>query len=184
MLQLRWIATYSRRLRCPQTPDILNRSTPAQQQQDTSNWRQSFVVTEYLTCGASRFHVMTLTFDLVSFNVCSASAVTWPNHVPNFRKKKRKIRDGIHRNNSSGSDTLGELTALSQTQWPNLNFSCVRRSLLGAFSRVVPSALVASPLKLWIITASTIIAIPKFKDRSRDSGYAGFAESRLRAPNS
>jgi len=65
------------------------------------------------------------------------------------------------------SDPLVELTALSQTQWPNFNFSCFRRSLLGALTSVVPPALVASPLKFWAITA-----IPKFKDRSRDSGYA------------
>jgi len=30
----------------------------------------------HLTYGGSRFHVMTLTFDIMTFNVCSASAVT------------------------------------------------------------------------------------------------------------
>jgi len=34
----------------------------------------------------------------------------------------------------------------------------------------MPLAIVTSSLKLWVITAST--AIPKFEDRSRDSGYA------------
>jgi len=50
------------------------------------------------------------------------------------------------------------------------NFSCLRRSLLGAFTRVVPLALIASPLKLWAITVLTVI--PKFKNRSHDSSYA------------
>jgi len=34
--------------------------------------------------------VMTLTFDLMTFNVCSEPAVTWPNGVLNFRKKTEK----------------------------------------------------------------------------------------------
>jgi len=125
----------------------------------------------YLTCGGSLFHDMTLTFDLMTVNVCSVLAVTWPNHLPNLRKIEKSAakftRIILHAWLSS--DPLGELTAPSQTQWQNLNFSCLRRSILGALSHV-PSALVASPLKLWVITAST--AIPKFKDRSRDSGYA------------
>jgi len=56
-----------------------------------------------------------------------------------------------------------ELTALSQTHWPNLNFACLLV--------LAPWRLIASrPLKLWAITTST--AIPKFKDRSRDSTFA------------
>jgi len=35
----------------------------------------------YLARDGSRFRVMTLTFDLMTFNVCSASAVTWSNHA-------------------------------------------------------------------------------------------------------
>jgi len=31
----------------------------------------------YLTCGRSHFYVMTFTFDLMTFSVCSASAVMW-----------------------------------------------------------------------------------------------------------
>jgi len=175
-----------------QTPDILNRSTHAQQQHDTSNWRQSFVVTEfmsaginnncldcrrrnqlpclksltkchkhyarahalwcavkrdsliryditYLTCGGSRFHVMT-------FNVCSASAVTWPNRVPNFRKPKNPRRNSQEAffMRFLAQTHLGELIAFSQTRWPNVNFSRLRRSLLAALTRVVFSALVAS----------------------------------------
>jgi len=123
----------------------------------------------YLTCGGSRFHVMTLIFDLTTFHVCSASAVTWPNHVPNFRKTEKSAAEftGSILYAGLSSDILGKLTALSKTQCPNLNFSRLRRSLLGALTRLVPSALVATPLKLWAITAST--ANPKFKDRSRDS---------------
>jgi len=30
----------------------------------------------YLTCDGSRFYLMTLTFDLMTFNVCGALAVT------------------------------------------------------------------------------------------------------------
>jgi len=185
---------------------------PAQQQHDISNWRQSFVVTEFMSAGINnyclscrrrnqlhclksltnchkhyarahalwcavkraslqrnnithltRFHVMTLTFDLMTFNVCSALAGKWPNHVLSFRKTEKSAAEftGIILHAGLSSDPLSELTALSKTQWPNLNFSCLRRSLLGALTRVVPSALVASPLKLWAITAST--AIPKFK---------------------
>jgi len=123
----------------------------------------------YLTCGGSHFHVMTLTFDLMTFNVCCASTITLPNHVPNFRKTKKSAAEftRIILHTWLISDPLGELTAPSQTQWPNLNFSCLRHSLLGALNHV-PSALVASPLKLWVITAST--TIPKFKDGSHDSG--------------
>jgi len=88
------------------------------------------------------------------------------------RKNEKSAAEftGIILHAGLSSDPVGELTALSQTQWQNLNFSFLRRSLLGALTRVVPSALVVSPLKLWAITASA--AIPKFKVRSRDSGYA------------
>jgi len=208
----------------PQTLHILNCSMPAQQQNDTVNWRQSFIVTEFMssginnycldcrrrnqlhclkaltkchkhrmfscaimrseslltgrnnitysTCSGSCFHVMTLTFDLMIFNICSALAVTWLNHIPNFRKTEKSAAEfiGIILPAGLSSDPLGELTALSQTQWLNLNFSCVLHSVLGALTHVVPLALIASPLKLWAIIAST--TIPKFKDRSCDSGYA------------
>jgi len=39
-----------------------------------------------LTRDGFRFYVMTLTFNLMTFNVCSEWAVTWPNHVPNIGK--------------------------------------------------------------------------------------------------
>jgi len=35
----------------------------------------------YLTCDGYGFYIMTLIFDLMTFNVCSASAVTSPNHA-------------------------------------------------------------------------------------------------------
>jgi len=35
----------------------------------------------YLARDESHFCVMTLTFDVMTFNFCSASAVTWPNHA-------------------------------------------------------------------------------------------------------
>jgi len=68
---------------------------------------------------------------------------------PNFRKTEKSAAEFtriIHVGFSS--DQLGELTALSHTEWPNLNFSCPSRSLLGALTRVMPSALVASPKNL------------------------------------
>jgi len=143
--QLRWIATYSRQLGAPP-----NTQHPKSQYAITAEtrhlWRQSFVVTEfmsagsnnycldcrhrnqlrclksltkchkhyirahvlwcevkrdsllrnnitYLTCDGSCFHVTTLTFDLMTFNICSASAVTWQNHVPNFRKTKKSTAE-------------------------------------------------------------------------------------------
>jgi len=112
----------------------------------------------YLTCCGSHFHVMTLTFHLMTFNVCSASAFTWPNHVSNVRKTEKSAAEftGSILHAGLRSDPLGELTTLSKTQWPNLNFSRLRRSLLGTLTRVMPSALVAGPLET---------SIPKFKDR-------------------
>jgi len=112
----------------------------------------------HLTCGESHFHVMTLTFDLMTFNVCSASAVTWPNHVPNFRKteKSTALFTGIILHAGFSSDPLRELIGYSPLPDP-----------MAKFKLLMPSAIVASPLKLWAITA-----IPKFKDRPRDSGYA------------
>jgi len=37
------------------TYDVLNRSAPARQQNDTSNWRQSFVVTEFISTGINNY---------------------------------------------------------------------------------------------------------------------------------
>jgi len=59
------------------------------------DWLTHHTVT-YLTCDGFRFCVMTLTFDLITFNFGSESAVTWQNRVSNFRQKKRKIRGRIH----------------------------------------------------------------------------------------
>jgi len=61
---------------------------------------------------------MTLTFDLMTFNVCSASADTLPNHVPNFRKAEKFSAEftEIILHAGLSSDPLGELTALSHTQ--------------------------------------------------------------------
>jgi len=50
----------------------------------------------YLTCDASRFYVMTLTFDLMTFNVCSASPVTWPNHAHVASPLKLSLGDNRH----------------------------------------------------------------------------------------
>jgi len=145
----------------PQTPNIVNRSTPAHQQHSTSNWWQSFVVAEYmssginnyclncrrlnqlhcpklftkchkhyarfamkrdsllrnmityLTCGVSRFHVLTLTFDLMTFSICSASAVMWPNHSPVFTKTEKSAVEftKIILHVRLSSDLLRKLTA-------------------------------------------------------------------------
>jgi len=98
--------------------------------------------------------------------------VSTATHVPNFRKTEissAKFTE-IILHAELRSDALGELTDLFQSQWPNVNFTCLRRSFLGALTRVVPSALIACPLKLWVITASTVV--PKFKDKSRHSVYA------------
>jgi len=46
----------------------------------------------YLARDGSRFCVMTLTFDLITCNVCSASAVTWPNHAHVGRSLKLSLR--------------------------------------------------------------------------------------------
>jgi len=66
-----------------------------------------------------------------------------------FLGKKEKSAaefNGIILHAEFSSDPLGVLTALSETQWPNLNFACFRRLLLGALTRVVPSALIANLL--------------------------------------
>jgi len=91
----------------------------------------------YLTRDGSRLYVMTLTFDLITFNVGSESAVKWPKHVTNFGKTEKSAAEftGSILHAGLSSDPLGELTAFSQTHWPNLNFSCLRRSLLGASTR-------------------------------------------------
>jgi len=60
-----------------------------------------------------------------------------------LRKVKKSAAEftGIILHGRLSSDPLGELTARSQTQWPNLNFSCLRLSLLGALTRVGPTTL-------------------------------------------
>jgi len=70
----------------------------------------------YLTRDGSRFFVMILTFNLMTFNVGSESAVTWPNRALNFRPKRTKNAaefTGSILNAVLSSDPLGELTAYS-----------------------------------------------------------------------
>jgi len=116
----------------------------------------------YLTCGVSHFRVMTLTFNLMTFNICSASTVTWSKQLPNFWRKKTK---NLRRNSPEAFFMWG-------FAWAHLLAYSPLLDLMAKFKLSMPSALVFSPVKLWAITAA--IAIPKFKDRSRDSGDASF----------
>jgi len=52
----------------------------------------TIILLTYLT----RFCVMTLTFDLITFNVCSASAFTWPNHAHVASPIKLSLRHNWH----------------------------------------------------------------------------------------
>jgi len=70
----------------------------------------------YFTRDRSHFCVMTLTFYLMTFNVGSKSAVTWPNHVPILDKKNEKSAAKFTRsilNVWLSLEPLGEVTALS-----------------------------------------------------------------------
>jgi len=121
-----------------------------------------------LTRDGSRFYVMTLTFDIMTFNVCTASAVTWPNHVPNFRKIEKSLAEFTVSILQAGlsTDQLAGRRALFKTPWPNLNFSCLRHSLLGASTRAISTCRQPHKTLFWAITVS--VAISKFKNRSRD----------------
>jgi len=50
----------------------------------------------YLARDGSRFCVMTATFDFITCNVCSASAVTWPNHAHVASFLKLSLRHNRH----------------------------------------------------------------------------------------
>jgi len=68
----------------------------------------------YLTRDVSHFCVMTLTFDIMTFNVGSESAVTRPNDVHNFRQEKSAAEiTGSTLNAGLSSEPLEEITALS-----------------------------------------------------------------------
>jgi len=92
------------------------------------------------------FYVVTLTSELMTFNIGSKSAVAWPNQVPYFRKTKKSVvefTESILRVGLS-MNPLGELTVLSYATGQITH-------------RRLNSALVASELKLYHITAPAAI---------------------------
>jgi len=114
----------------------------------------------YLTCDTSCFHLMSLAFDLTTFNACRALAVMWQN---------QKICGGIHWKRSLAWTHMG---SLQPSPRPNLNSSCLRCWLFAALTCAVPLALFASPLKLGHNRPSHYL---KIKDRSLRWDYAPIA---------
>jgi len=108
--------------------------------------------------------VTTLTFDLMTFNVCTASAVTWQTNVPILEKPKypRRISpEAFFVRGLARTYTCGAYSSLLD---PLAEFKLLVSSVLAP-----GRAVVASRLKISAITAPA--TIKKFKDRLRALGY-------------
>jgi len=93
--------------------------------------------------------VFMLDFDIMTFNVCSASDVTWPNHVTIFLEKQK---------------SAAEFTAVSElftATWPSF------QTRWASFALVLPIGSMRTKYEVYIYSHyRNIEEIPEFRSRS------------------